>query len=421
MARAGLIIVCMLAVSLGVSITLSWVFLIALGLCILVRCLSGREPRTLIGFWVALSKAPLTIPLLIYCLVLFISGYINAFGDGGATASSALKEGLAALASARGFLIYLAVFAYFHITSDKDKRYVVSTFLYLGAISGVFACIQQVFNFHPFTYPYLQATGFLNAPMPYAGLTQIATFISLAFWFDCQKHAAEYCLPWGLRSRGLLLAVTVCNILGLLFASERSAWLGAIIASLIYFATRSIKQFGMAVLSGAVALVLAYQCVPVVKTRLEPLISGQKDVGVNDRLKIWQVAMQKFEQKPLLGQGPRRFPRLDLPESIVPGHSTDINHGHSNYMHILATTGLIGITAYLYLLAQSLYLAFRSWRDGPRDLQSTLGQGMLFALVSLAVAGIFEYNFGSAQVRLIQWFWLAMLIKPSSAPSSQEK
>ena len=78
MARAGLIIVCMLAVSLGVSITLSWIFLIALGLWILVRCLSDREPSMFIGFLGALSKAPLTIPLLIYCLVLFISGYVNA-------------------------------------------------------------------------------------------------------------------------------------------------------------------------------------------------------------------------------------------------------------------------------------------------------------------------------------------------------
>lgn len=31
-------------------------------------------------------------------------------------------------------------------------------------------------------------------------------------------------------------------------------------------------------------------------------------------------------------------------------------------------------------------------------------------MVSLAVAGIFEYNFGSGQVKLIQWFLLALLL-----------
>jgi hypothetical protein len=44
-------------------------------------------------------------------------------------------------------------------------------------LSGLFGLIQQVFNFHPFTYPFLQATGFLNEPMSFAGLMQLTSFL----------------------------------------------------------------------------------------------------------------------------------------------------------------------------------------------------------------------------------------------------
>ncbi len=43
-----------------------------------------------------------------------------------------------------------------------------------------------------------------------------------------------------------------------------------------------------------------------------------------------------------------------------------------------------------------------SWRSG-------IGIGTFGALVSLLVAGIFEYNFGAGQVKLAQWFLVGAL------------
>jgi O-antigen ligase len=111
----------------------------------------------------------------------------------------------------------------------------------------------------------------------------------------------------------------------------------------------------------------------------------------------------------MTGVGALHFPRIDLPEAIVPGHSKDLNHAHSNYLQILATTGVLGLTSFLWLLITSLTVAYRQAKL-PNPLYSAIGLGLFGAMVSLAVAGIFEYNFGSGQVKLIQWFLLALLL-----------
>ncbi|HNG21393.1 MAG TPA: hypothetical protein PLI59_19550, partial [Candidatus Obscuribacter sp.] len=49
------------------------------------------------------------------------------------------------------------------------------------------------------------------------------------------------------------------------------------------------------------------------------------------------------------------------------------------------------------------------------EYDSGLYLGLLAALASLMVAGIFEYNFGAASVRLAQWFCLAFYRPPQAS------
>jgi O-antigen ligase len=395
----SLVLFSLLALSLALSISLVWVLVVLLAVVLL-----GDEDfrRNWKSEGAKILEAPLTVPIVIYCSVLFCSG---CFAEGGFS----LKEGFASLGVGRGFLIYFLALPFF----QGERRtiflpWAVTCFLAICAVSGIFAAIQQVFNFHPFTYPYLQATGFLSSPMPFAGLMQVASFLALGFL----AAGAHKKLPGFLKNKAIFTMVVALNFLGLIFASERSAWLGMVLTLAVFFATRSWRQFFVGVLVLCLSGVLAYSFIPVVKVRMEPLLAGKKDVGVADRLKIWQVAGQSFREKPVLGVGPRKFPRLELPESIVPGHSKDINHAHSNYLHVLATTGSVGFLAFAYLLLASLYLAFSTMRhaDLADNINQALGLGLFLGLVSLAVAGVFEYNFGSGQVRLIQWFWLAALL-----------
>ena len=121
----------------------------------------------------------------------------------------------------------------------------------------------------------------------------------------------------------------------------------------------------------------------------------------------------------MFGTGINRFPHLALSDAVVPGKTTYCNHAHSNYLQILATTGIIGTVAYLYLLFASLLAALRAAEPSPESIQNksaeaaafdqVLGLGVLIVIVSLMVSGLFEYNFGTGQVRLAEWFVLALI------------
>ena len=386
-----------LAVVLHMSISISWVFLIAGAVFAAAQASRLVRLRSLFAGPSKLSfTAPLVVPLAIFCLATFVSAAVN--GD--------LRD---CLANLRAFLIYFFVYQAF-AAADRGsgaERLSLSAFIATGAVAGLWGSVQQICNYHPFSYQYLQGTGFLTAPMPFAGLMQLSSFLSLGLLV--KKGYESLLRPF--NNKIFFALLTLCNFLGLFFACERSAWLGMVFGLGLVTLRLSPKIFGLSTLAGLLVLGLSWFFVPAVQARLSPLAHWRQDVGVTTRLKIWRRALGVFESKPIVGVGPSHFPRItDIPEALVPGHSSDLNHAHSNYLQILSTLGLLGIGAFIFLLGSCLVIAYKQsllagWYGG-------VGLGGMAGLVSLMVAGIFEYNFGAGQVKLAQWFVLAAL-KPS--------
>lgn len=344
----------------------------------------------------SLGKAPLLPALVCFSLATLLS-----------VAAGGIDEVVKSLSFLRGtLLIYLISYQLFS-RRPRNTGLFLAALLSAGAVSGLFGFIQQIFNFHPFTYPYLQATGFLSDPMSFAGLMQLISFLALGLLMKKSYTA----LPV-VHNRAIFIAITALNFVGLVFASERSAWLGMAAALLCVCLYISPKAFARGVVALTIAALAGWFFVPVVKARIEPLLHYQSDVSVSARLAIWSKSWQIFQEHPYTGVGPRRFPRIEMPAAIVPDHSKDLNHAHSNYFQILATLGATGFAAFLYLLFTQFVTSYKQSRLEDA-LASGIGLGMLGAFISLAVAGLFEYNFGSGQVKLVQWFLTGMLTMPS--------
>jgi O-antigen ligase len=159
------------------------------------------------------------------------------------------------------------------------------------------------------------------------------------------------------------------------------------------------------VLTGA----LSWLFLPVVRERITALFHWQNDVSVSARFVLWNRAWQVFKESPIFGIGIRHFPHLRIEEALKQGHVA-LDHAHSNYLHILATTGLVGMSAYLYLWSSAIKLAYLNQKThGDSSLEQGICLGIFAGLISLVISGLFEYNFGTGQVRLAQWFLLAML------------
>ncbi|MBX9725573.1 MAG: O-antigen ligase family protein [Candidatus Obscuribacterales bacterium] len=413
--RAELFLAVAYAVSLPLSQTATWV-LLALGVAAWVLSALSRKLLQLPPL--STGWAPLTIPLLIFVVALTISGAFNSGSSPGQIGPHCLKESVETVLGFKSVFPYFWAFRISRISRVCSATAIVFL-LWVSAAAGIWGGIQQVFNIHS-GFKYLQGTGFLFHPMAYAGQMQIFSMLALGLLLSGgYKKLSDSCLNAQLnaalsfsQNNEVFALITMANFVGLLFAGERSAWLGGF-AAVIAIAIVKSWRFGLlSTLAMLGAGGLSWLFIPLVKTRLSALASGN-DISVSVRKRIWLDCLNNyFPQSPIFGVGLRKFPHFDIPEAIVPGVSIDINHGHSNYVHILTATGVLGFASYILLICWTFVAAVKKVAQSlnAEDKYSAgVAMGVFGAAVSLAIAGLFEFNFGTAQVRLAQWFIFGLL------------
>lgn len=400
------LLVVLLAVSLPLGLTFSWIVLIA-GIVVFVAriLIEWKTTGKITDNFLLFLSAPFSVPLLVLCAAIFLSGVV----------SGGFVEGLKCLEMLRVFIVYFWAYQVFATRPHLVFR-ALEWLLLVGAVAGLWGTIQQLFAFHPNNYPYLQGTGFHGGPMAFAGQMEILSLISLALALKTKKEGGQFSV-WFLKAP-IFQIIVLLNILGVVFASERSAWLGVILAAVTVSAIVSPRASLALVASLIVAGGIAWFTVPVFQKRLTPLSDPKKDIGVRVRLQVWDEAIKQFQKSPITGVGFRKFPLLDIPEAIVPGKSKYLDHAHNNYLHILSTTGVVGFACFVWLHFSILLCAWRRYLGQGDDCAVALG--ILGSVVSLIVAGFFEYNFGTSQVRFLEWFVLAMLPPGNSAPSEPD-
>lgn len=346
---------------------------------------SARDQRRLL--------ARLSWAVVIFLLLVGLGGIVN----GG------VIEAWKSIFSLRALIVY--PWAFFAARrSPRVVPYAAAAVLLTGALAGCWGAAQQLFKIERTGFQYLQATGFLSAPMAYAGQMQILSLLSTGLLM--KKGFAS--LPRPVSNKALFSLILLANWLGILFASERSGWLGVVVGLVAMSFLVSFKTAVKTVLAMMLAGGLAWATVPVVKTRLAPMLSGAADVSMNVRVKVWDESYRLFETAPVFGVGIRKFPHLHIPEASIPGYKDYLDHAHSNYLHLLATTGATGLFAYLALNFVILKMCWLSSKLSASALDRAVALGMFGATVSLLAAGLFEYNFGTGQIRLTYWFLVGL-------------
>lgn len=362
--------------------------------------------------------APLAFPILVFVAAMFVCGLpING-----------LKAGVYAVGTLKTLLVYPFVHQALR-RAQWAVPHAILAVLATSAVSSVYAACQQIFDWHPIQpngFKYLQGTGFMTAPMPFAGQMQVV--ISFAASLLLYRGFENFPAPLNKKQVAILFAVL--SVVGLIFAAERSAWVGAICAIIALTLSFSFKTFMKGFLAMAIVGALTYAFVPIVKQRIDPMFNPNQDPSITARYKIWNVAFEKFKENPVYGIGIRRFPHISGIEGAV-NTKGYFDHAHSNYLHLLATTGLIGFIAYIYLIFATLRLSWKILKLKERDgagldelrqlkLQRSIAAGSLAATTALMISGIFEYNFGTGQVRLFYFYMLAFLGLPFRYPLTRE-
>ncbi len=182
-------------------------------------------------------------------------------------------------------------------------------------------------------------------------------------------------------ARGVWLAAIALMAACWLYTYTRGAMLGVGVALpvVFFFARRtlgSVRPLLMPVAVIVAAMILAQLASPSstsVFTRfgdanlaptLEEVPEGS-DVSVTTRLMMWRDTIPMIMERPLLGHGPdnfaepfKRYQGEDL-RAFIPDIGL-IDKAHNEFLQVAATTGLLGLAAYLWVFVSYFRNAYRS-------------------------------------------------------------
>jgi O-antigen ligase len=221
--------------------------------------------------------------------------------------------------------------------------------------------------------------------MTFSGWTLVVTLVLLGhILFD--------------RNRGHLLWALPAAALGvatLLLGLTRGAWFGLATGLLLAVAVGRPRTLVMLPLVIYLLALLTPQ--PVVNRAASTFNPG--DAATRARLGMFRSGMEMVHDHPFLGLGPGLV-QPAFAAYRVPDGPERIPHLHNNVIQIAAERGLAGLAAYLAILGVFAVHVVRGVRFGPIEARAGV-IGCAMAVAGVTAAGLFEYNWGDAEVWIV--------------------
>ena len=128
------------------------------------------------------------------------------------------------------------------------------------------------------------------------------------------------------------------------------------------------------------------------------------------RIALWKAGIKIFKTHPIFGVGD-----IDLAELYKhykePYHKEIQGHLHNNFFHILATLGLFGLLAVLYLFYKIISIDLKIYKKvKDKVFVSSYALGTLAAFCGFIVSGLTELNFWDHEIATLIWFTLGLNI-----------
>lgn len=188
------------------------------------------------------------------------------------------------------------------------------------------------------------------------------------------------------RHRWLWDVATVVVAVGIAGTLSRGAFVG--LAGMLLFVlltgmVRARVLVGL-VAAGAAAVLVVVAAVPgLVSTSLQQK-GVVADQNVSERLDLWSAAAQMTVEHPVLGLGPGAFSQQhQLYASSLPD---DVNHpldvAHNTWLEVSSELGLLGLAAFVALLALAFTEARRAWRRSGDPVAAAVCAGLVAAVLA---------------------------------------
>lgn len=186
-----------------------------------------------------------------------------------------------------------------------------------------------------------------------------------------------------------------------------SGWLPIVVVVAVLIALRSLRLF-VAVIAVA-GLMVAINW-PFFSERLQNETSGSNAQGNLERIDVWTSVLNVTSHEIIFGLGPAGYAPYYMTYSPEAARSS-----HSNYLDILAQSGLVGSFFFLWFIAALLLIGWRVSRQWRHGFLGGFANGALAGLAGVLVAMAlgdwvipFVYNQTIAGFRFTVHTWLIL-------------
>ena len=333
-------------------------------------------------------------PVLAFAAILFVGWAIASAGWAEARGQALFGSAGSAFRLAQGTLLLFIVFATF--TERRHIWWLLRSFV----AGAMFAALIGIFGVYGTSASVNDArlSGGFDDPNELAAVL-VAALIFSGFAFVALRGRAS---RWLYAATGLIFFYALAQ-------TDSQAGLVALAVALVLAVVlggraRPIIAVGVLAFVFAAFTYYAFVTEPVaIQT-----ISSQDNVG--SRESLWSVAAHMVHDHPVAGVGAGNFvivePEYTFRDIDLPRVDQIVRPDlvHNSYLQVLAELGVVGLAAFLAVIAQSLQLALRAAhtfaRSGDYELDM-LSRGFLVGTVGMLVAYFFATNQYEKQLWLL--------------------
>jgi O-antigen ligase len=291
------------------------------------------------------------------------------------------------------------------VCRKQEAAALLFTWLVAAAAVSVYAIVQ-------FQLGAERVHAFFEGPMTL--VRTLVLVIAVAAAMVVTSRGTGRLVAWG------CLAATVP---ALLLTFSRAGWLSLwITVTFVGAVRRSRVLLGSSLLglSAAITLAVAFPQTTagsLLRSIAEPMNPALERFGESTFQRMWmyRAALAVFLDHPVTGVGQRNFPHVYgryIPEDLRNDKAiaddgsvyTGFAHAHSLYLHRLATQGLVGLGAFLWLIGTAIRMTQRDHRQARDPFLRAASLGILAAIVAFLALGLFDENARDSESIMQLWF-----------------
>ncbi|MFH1642287.1 MAG: O-antigen ligase family protein [Nanoarchaeota archaeon] len=127
--------------------------------------------------------------------------------------------------------------------------------------------------------------------------------------------------------------------------------------------------------------------------------TGQLEDSANERVKLWEIALNMFRSSPIIGNGFNSFQALGFTDT------------HNYYLKMLAELGIIGLINFLYLCFAAFWISWKLYLKSNNNFFRGLGLGFATCVISVMITNYFGNRWSYLSLGSYFWIFLGIIMR----------